>query len=560
MGQILYIADIDTRVPSMSTDSIRVVNTAGGFAELGSEVTLMVARGHDRETPRARSGDPLDLHGIEHRFDIHRVPVSGIGTRAGSILFGLAARRLGRRRAWELVLCQNTHASVALARGGVKHVFEAVPSRLRGGVEPWHLPVLRSPLVQRVVLSGSDQVARLVGEGLDQDKIVVVPDTEDVGDAWVRRARRILECLPPERPPRRRVLHIISSFAPLIGGAERQVEELSRLQVRAGDEVEVLTRRRRGLPELDGMGPVGVRRVGAWFLGGPGFLLAALGWTLRRRGRFDVLHAHQARTPAVVAALARRLGGPPAVALLVGGDVPDGRDFRSRGRLLALRIVDRVAAVSDALAGAARAAGLENVEVVPTGVDTATFAPAADRAGARRELGLRDGELLVLYVGRLEPVKGVDVLCEAWPAVASICPQARLAIVGRGSLQLSPTHPSMTLVGRVPDTRCYYQAADLLVQPSRSEGLSIVLLEGMACGLAIVATAVPGNLEVIESEVSGVLVPPAEPGPLAAAIQELLMDAERRRRLGAGARAAVLDRFRLEAVEERWAKVYASLA
>jgi glycosyltransferase involved in cell wall biosynthesis len=118
----------------------------------------------------------------------------------------------------------------------------------------------------------------------------------------------------------------------------------------------------------------------------------------------------------------------------------------------------------------------------------------------------------------------------------------------------------MTLVGRVPDTRCYYQAADLLVQPSRSEGLSIVLLEGMASGLAIVATAVPGNLEVIESGVSGVLVPPAEPGPLAAAIQELLTDPERRRRLGAGARAAVLDRFRLEAVEERWANVYASLA
>ncbi len=742
LGRVLYIAAIDSYVPSPSADSIQVMSMAGAFAELGHQVTLLVPRGSRHldaaGTPQV---DPFEFYGIEPRFEMHRVRVSGVGGRWGLVLFGLTARRLARRHPWDLVFCRNAFASIALARAGIKHVFEAHHPHLAGGVDRRHLPVLRSPLVQRLVLPGSDQADLFVGVGVDPDKILVAPDAtapppaalpidarrqlkrlagEDEGTAgpiavcagslgplqgtdqlieiarllphvrfvviggpdrelgtsyrrraadltnirfvgvieprrvapllgaadvllsphassseqqnvsprnifeymaagrpiiatdlrstravlddgrtailvppddsqaqaaaiervlgdaqlgaslgqaartdalahsWVDRARRILESLPPRRPPRRRVLHIINSFAPLIGGAERQVADLARLQTQAGDEVDVLTRRRRGLPRLDGLGPVSVRRVGPWFLGGPGFLVAALGWTLRRRRRFDILHAHQARTPAVVAALARRLGGPPAVVVLVGQDVPDSRGLRSRGRLLALRALDGVVAVSGQLASAARAAGIDNVSVVPTGVDAGYYAPADDRAAVRRALRLRDDELLVLYVGRLEHVKGVDLLCAAWPQVASACPQARLVVVGQGSLQLTPTHASMTLVGRVPDTRPFYQAADLLVLPSRSEGLSIVLLEGMASGLAVVAAAVPGNTEVIEHGVSGILVPPEQPAELAAAILELLRDPERRR-LGAGARAAVLSRYRLEAVEEQWAKVYERL-
>ena len=114
---------------------------------------------------------------------------------------------------------------------------------------------------------------------------------------------------------------------------------------------------------------------------------------------------------------------------------------------------------------------------------------------------------------------------------------------------------------RVPvaDPRPLYQAADLLVLPSRSEGFANTLIEAMGCGLPVVATRVGGNPEIVEDGTTGILVAPGDAGALAAAIRELLAEPERRRRLGARARARVIERYQLAAVEERWAALYASL-
>jgi glycosyltransferase involved in cell wall biosynthesis len=118
--------------------------------------------------------------------------------------------------------------------------------------------------------------------------------------------------------------------------------------------------------------------------------------------------------------------------------------------------------------------------------------------------------------------------------------------------------PGVCFVGPAEDPLPYYQAADVLVLPSRWEGLSNVLLEGMACGLAVVGTAISGNEAVIDDGVDGRLARPDDPESLARSVVELIRDPQERRRLGAAAREKVLARYRLEIIEERWAHLYES--
>ncbi len=362
---------------------------------------------------------------------------------------------------------------------------------------------------------------------------------------WDDRARQLVEHVAKRRATRRRVAHLIASFQPAIGGAERQAEALARQQATCGDEVWVVTRRRSGWPAVDGRGPVGIRRVGWPALGSAGYVIAACAW-LRRQPAFAVHHAHQARAQLFAAVIARRQP-TRAVVKFTGGDVPVGRGLRARLRRWALRRADRRVAVSKALAETA-ARGLAPVDVIGNGVDTTRFRPGppADR-----------NQVTVVYVGRLEPVKGVDILLEAWARLAPAHPSARLEVVGDGSaVPAGGLPPGVTCVGQVADPLPTYQRADLLVLPSRDEGLPNALLEGMACGLAAVATRVGAVPEVVEDEVSGLVVEPEAPAALAEAIAALLRDPERRQRMGEAARQRVVERFGLESIERAWARLY----
>jgi glycosyltransferase involved in cell wall biosynthesis len=328
-----------------------------------------------------------------------------------------------------------------------------------------------------------------------------------------------------------------------------------------GDVVTVLTRRQRGMASF-GNGPLAVRRVGCWWLRGPGFLAAAAAWLLPRRKQFDVIHAHQAYWPAVIAALVRLCGGPPAVVKLAGPDLPRGPGPLTRLRRLAASRLDAVVATQPAMAVAAKEIGLQRVVLIPNGVDTADFEPDLQRGLTRAAQRVPADDQVVLFVGRLEWIKGIDLLLDAWPEVIRSCPRARLRIAGEGTLgkalRRSPPR-GVEFLGCTNDTRSLYRTADVFVLPSRSEGLSNALLEAMATGLVVVATAVGGNVEVIHDGKNGVLVPARKPAALASAIVALTGDPERRRVLGDAARKTVLRSYRLEAVEKQWGELYAQL-
>lgn len=197
--------------------------------------------------------------------------------------------------------------------------------------------------------------------------------------------------------------------------------------------------------------------------------------------------------------------------------------------------------------------------VIPNGRPRAFFAPrdAERRARERAALGIGPEDLLALSIGRLELAKGwpelLDALprlrgCGAWPRLklvwvgeGTLAPRLKRlgALLGAGRIQLLPAHP---------DIPALLDAADLLIHPARFEGMPLVVLEAMAKGLPIVATAVSGIPEALGD--TGVLLAPADaPGAglgerLAEAICALAADAPRRRRLGEAARQRAAQYFK----------------
>jgi glycosyltransferase involved in cell wall biosynthesis len=289
------------------------------------------------------------------------------------------------------------------------------------------------------------------------------------------------------------------------------------------------------------------------------FLLAAFWLRAGALARAsDVLHAHW--IPAGLVALtswARR----PTVVTVWGSDVALLR-MPLLGRI-ARRILRRAAsliAVSGAMARELVALGLpaDRVSVVLTAIDPLER-PASSRAELRTKLGLPHERPLALFLGRLSPVKGPDVLIEAVKLVRERVPRAVFVLTGEGQLRApldAAVHEHhlqehVLFAGAVPRERVgeYLAACDLLVLPSRSEGLPHAVLEAMAFSLPVVASAVGGVPEVVENGLSGVLVPPEDPPALAGGLERLMGDLELCERFGAAGRAA------FERREHTWDRV-----
>ncbi|EFG64895.1 glycosyltransferase family 4 protein, partial [Streptomyces sp. SPB074] len=185
------------------------------------------------------------------------------------------------------------------------------------------------------------------------------------------------------------------------------------------------------------------------------------------------------------------------------------------------RWADRLLCVSEAERRTGEQAGVRGeFAVLPNGVDLTAFRPD----GGRYAYG--DGAPLVVCVGRLCRQKGQDVLLRAWPAVRADVPGARLVLVGDGpdAAELRQrAGEGVEFVGAAADCARWYRAADLVVLPSRWEGMALAPLEAMACGRALVLTDTGGARESLPgAALPYALVPPEAPLALAAALVRLL--------------------------------------
>lgn len=162
-----------------------------------------------------------------------------------------------------------------------------------------------------------------------------------------------------------------------------------------------------------------------------------------------------------------------------------------------------------------------------------------DRADARRSLGIGAEETVLLAVGRLSQEKAHIHLVQAFNTMRQQKKNVRLLLVGDGperSALEQVAGPGVIFAGQIQDTASYYAVADVLVLPSLTEGSPNVLLEAMAAGVPVVATAVGGIPEIVRDRDSALLVAPRRPELLAAAIEELLADPKLRSSLTANAR------------------------
>jgi glycosyltransferase involved in cell wall biosynthesis len=164
-------------------------------------------------------------------------------------------------------------------------------------------------------------------------------------------------------------------------------------------------------------------------------------------------------------------------------------------------------------------------------------------------------------VGRLSRQKGQDLLLEAWPQVRRVVPEGRLVLVGAGPEEerlRSAAGPGVELVGERDDVHDWYAAADVVVLPSRWEGMSLVPLEAMASGRSVVATDVSGAREAIGEE-AGAVVGRDDPDALATAIAERLIDPQHTEREGRAGRRRVESSFDVQRTTHALAELYQRL-
>lgn len=276
---------------------------------------------------------------------------------------------------------------------------------------------------------------------------------------------------------------------------------------------------------------------------------------LRRASAFDVLDAHFLYPDGFAAVEAGRRLDVPVVLSARGSDANSAPDLRGIGSRIgrAVRGATMLIAVSRALADKLVALGADPacVAVVPNGIDADTFRPQPHPAAAlRKRLALGTQEALLLAVGRLEVVKGHDLLVEALRRAKEQggIPQFRLVVLGEGSRKKSLERQvraaglagHVTFAGSVPheELPSWYSAADLFCLPSRSEGHPNALLEALACGTPAVAAGVGAVPEVLPPT-AGVVVEPNHPAPLCHGIRVAL---SRGSWNAAEVRAAVADR------------------
>jgi len=223
-------------------------------------------------------------------------------------------------------------------------------------------------------------------------------------------------------------------------------------------------------------------------------------------------------------------------------------------RLLARRANARVVLTRVAL----RELGL-GAAVVPHGVDIARFAPPADRAEAWRALGA-GGSHGIGAVGRIRPAKGQQDLAGAWAALGPRFPDWRAVLAGlvtRRWRRFADGLSGLEQLGEVEDAPALYRGLTLLVQPSRQESFSLVLLEAMASGCCVVAAALPHYPEMVEHGVTGFLYPAGDVAGLKALLEPLLADPSRAEAVGRAAVEEVRARWTVEREVDGLRAVYA---
>ena len=358
-----------------------------------------------------------------------------------------------------------------------------------------------------------------------------------------------------------RVVHVIARYPPIVGGAEKVAQSLATQRRNTASTVVLTSRSTEGAVDPAEAGLV--RRLWALQFANTKIIPGLAGAILRLpRGSVIHLHVNSALVPETVYA-AHVLRGTRYIAHL-HFDISTSRHWagpvlRRVWMPVVLRRVLRAAAAVVVFTAEQRQAVASEY-----GVDVARI--FAMRNGVEGSFFNDDERVLparprLLYVGRLAVEKNVSALLQA---LAGISERFETTLVGDGNLESDLKHESAKLglrnvwfhgraAGR--ELLAAYRTADVLVLPSRHEGMSLVLLEALAMGLPVVATDISGNREVVLHGENGLLVPPDDPAALRAALLEIIADPDRYQRMSRAARK-LAEQYRWESVSDDFERLY----
>ena len=346
------------------------------------------------------------------------------------------------------------------------------------------------------------------------------------------------------------MLHVTqASFA----GVAAIVGALAESQQQLGWSPVIAAPERDEIPEI--AGSAGVRFVEWEARRSPGPSLVTECLRLRgivRRERPDVVHLHSSKAGLagrlVVRGAIPTIFHPNAWSFLAMGGV--GRRVAEGWERASSRWSDLLISSSDGETAIGRSLGIRTpIVTVGNGVDVERFTPVGggDRERLRAELGL-SRQPIAVCIGRLCDQKGQDLLVAHWPKVSAMVRGAQLVLVGDGPLgsQLrEQAPPFVVFAGARRDVERYLGVADVVVQPSRYEGLSLATLEAMACGRSVVAFDVQGMRDTIGDD-AGAIVPPGDIDAFCAEVIRRFNEPERALAEGAAGRLRVMEYFTLE--------------
>jgi glycosyltransferase involved in cell wall biosynthesis len=341
---------------------------------------------------------------------------------------------------------------------------------------------------------------------------------------------------------RLRVCHVITGFD--TGGAERVLlRTVRRLDPTHFESLIVSLRGRGPLSEEAERSGAETIHLGMGRRPGP-VTLWRLAKLLRDR-KVDIVHAYL-YDASVAARVAGRWARVPVVLTSTRAPLEYLPRYAWWLDRVTARWCQRIIAVSEHTADVSvRVEGLprHKLVVIPNGVDLQRFAPR-DLPAAKGRWGLAEDAFVVASVGRLSQEKGHAYLLQALAAARTAIPSIVCLIAGDGPLRHSLQSQVRTLglenvcrfLGDVPDIEAIFAAADVTVLSSLFEGMPNAVLEAMAMGCPVIASAVGGAVELVRPGETGSLVPPGDPGALAVALVELAGSGERRGRMRARSR------------------------
>lgn len=384
-----------------------------------------------------------------------------------------------------------------------------------------------------------------------------------------------------------KILMIIRSFYPIIGGAEKQCLKLSKELVKHGEDVTVLTRKLRTTKKNDTFEGIKIKRLSSldyftsfldstpriasqnflinrifsfvcWTVPKYYFILNLFIYLIFNIRHYDIIHVHEAHWIAAIVILPAKLFNRKVI--VKESSSYDYMTLKMQNRFFfsLTKKADIFIAISKQIQIDLIKEGIEQKKIryIPNGVELS------------KEIWNNINSKKVLFVGNLnqQPHKGIDILIKAWSIVIKKFPDYELLIIGGGNdskinklineLNLKNT---VKFLGKKENINYYYLNSLIFILPSRSEGLSNALLEAMAVGMPCIVTNISGNKDIIYDKINGLMVEPNDPLELSNAILSIINKPELLKLYGMNAYKLIKEKYSIDSIANKYIDLYSKL-